>query len=142
MIMENCNLTFDPQYQREMPRDLFNEAKLLKCLGQLLLLYVDQHLADGCKFVHTETQSGFLIGQNPGDGSIGCANLHMWYIEEVGDGKKIRTYVELSTPLNSRDPYPLLFSAYGDEGCVFDTDGKMTPEFHELFGYKNRHDQA
>lgn len=34
-------IDFDPEYQRVIPRDLFNEAKLLKCLGRLSLFIHD-----------------------------------------------------------------------------------------------------
>jgi len=139
--MEDFNPAFDPYYRREMPRDLFNEAKLLKCLGRLLLMHVDRHLSDECKFSHVEPRQGFVIGQNPGDGSLGCANLHMWRIQALPDRKRVRTYVDLYTPLNSREAYPLVFSVHDEEAFVFDETGKMTPEFHELFGYKDRHGQ-
>lgn len=102
-------------YQRVIPRDLFNESKLLKCLGQLSLL------------VHNETvnlivdydESIFLIKQRPEDGGLYCTTINFF----IGKQK-----LELFTSYNSKSPYPLLCMA--DELLdVFNDDGTPTIEF-------------
>lgn len=80
-------------YQRVIPRDLFNEASLLKCLGKLWIR------TEGRETVAwRQTGDAFDIQQDDGDGSIGVANL----IVSI-KGTPYRLY----RPLNSRAPWPL-----------------------------------
>lgn len=107
-------------YTRVIPRDLFNEAKLIKCLGQLAL-----HIHDGdsglrLNLSHDEPESGFRIDQNRSDASLYCENL------ELTCGFRL---VGLRLPYNSRDAYPLQFWADDIEGRVFDDDGAFSAEF-------------
>jgi hypothetical protein len=137
-------MRFDANYNRVMPRDLFNEAKLLKCLGRLLVLHVDERLSDECIIEHVNQGDGFVIGQDSSDGSISCTNVRMWHVMPLPDNKRVRSRIYLYTPVNSQEPYPLIFSIGGfdaEELPVFDDEGNMSPEFYESFGYKNRHDQ-
>lgn len=61
-------------YQRVLPRDLFNEAKLLKCLGQLSLLVYEGRLP--LLLQHdTEFSQGFLVAQDRSSGDIFVSNL-------------------------------------------------------------------
>lgn len=125
------------QYERVFPRDFFNESKLLKCLGQLMLLQVDGYLSDGCKFAHTNRKYGLRIGQDPSDGSFGCSNFHMWYVKQLPDDKTEKTYIELFTPSNARDAYPLVARFDDEEIYVFDDEGKLSQDFNERFGFRN-----
>jgi len=111
-------------YQRAIPRDLFNEAKLLKCLGQLsLLLHDEVGIRWPLELVHTHPEYGFVIGQHPGDGSLFCDNLTLKL------GKQIIT---LTTVPNSKSPYPLLYAAdtWG-EGYVFADSGQLGEDFKD-----------
>jgi len=112
-------------YTRVWPRDLFNEAKLLKCLGQLTLLAHDGE----CKlrFDHdTSTYLGFTIEQNPADGAVYCPNFKAYTLDD--------RRLDLYTPLNSRESYPLLChdAIGGEEYEVFTDNGKLTEEFQEI----------
>jgi hypothetical protein len=58
-------------YLRVIPRDLFNEAKLLKCIGRLCLLIHDNTVPCKMEFVHNgevfdivQTQDGDLMIDN------------------------------------------------------------------------------
>lgn len=110
-------------YTRVWPRDLFNEAKLLKCLGRLTLLA--HHGKCRLRFEHdTSEYAGFAIAQDPADGALYCTN----FAAHTSGGRRL----ELYTPLNSREPYPLL-CCYGDEGCdVLTRTGEVTPEFRAM----------
>jgi hypothetical protein len=122
-------------YDRVIPRDLFNEAKLLKCLGQLSLLIHDGLSIDptwALVLTHNAEHSpGFRIVQDSSDGSIYCSNLVL-----TARGQVIRLY----SPLNSKRPYPLQFfghrrdgSAYPTvDGDVFDDDGTLSSEFRSF----------
>lgn len=138
-VDRKLNPTYDRHYARVFPRDFFNEGKLLKCLGRLMLLHVDGFLSDGCSFCHTKRGAGFIIGQDPADGNLGCSNFHMWHVEKLPDNKTVKTYISLFTPLNARDAYPLMAHVeLEDEPIeVFDTEGNLTPEFNARFGYRN-----
>jgi len=109
-------------YNRVIPRDLFNEAKLLKCLGQLALIIHDEvRVPRGLSFDHEEPQDGFKVDQSPSSGALYCENLNLFYRGRV---------IDLITPYNSKDSYPLQF-ACGEqtEGSVFDETGALSDEF-------------
>lgn len=111
-------------YNRVIPRDLFNEAKLLKCLGQLSLIIHDEvGVPRGLKLEHYDSEhAGFQIEQQEQDGALYCANLECLYRGRV---------VGLRSPYNSKDAYPLQYIVGDDEdtGRVFTHDGALTAEF-------------
>lgn len=112
-------------YRRVMPRDLFNEAKLLKCLGQLsLLIEDDKCLKWALRLVHTtDRMRRFDIEQRGSDGGHFCTNVRLWC-----SGLQINVY----TAMNSKSSYPLLFDKGRDgEGKVFNDNGTLTTEFTE-----------
>lgn len=103
-------------YKRVIPRDLFNEAKLLKCLGQLQLLIHDGNL----KFTSDFDNEAFEICQNPLDGSLYCSNYNVYLDNE---------HIPLFTNYNSRENYPL-FAIYKDEAYyLFDEQGRYMPNW-------------
>lgn len=85
-------------YTRVIPRDLFNEAKLLKCLGALSLYADDSEGGALSVQFYGDGFEGFEVCQNPADGSISVYNVRIW----IG-GREVRAF----TPLNSRAPWPL-----------------------------------
>jgi len=106
-------------YQRVIPRDLFNESKLLKCMGQLALLIHDGEI--NLKIEHNGQP--FEIRQRQEDGGL--------YIENL----KITTHQQeltLYTSYNSKENYPLLhMTPDNQEIQVFNNDGTLTNEFKE-----------
>lgn len=106
-------------YSRVIPRDLFNESKLLKCLGRLVLLIYDGLAPEGLTFKHDGEP--FVVEQDLSDGGLFCTTLQVWY-----RGKPL----QLKSPYNSREPYPLLLvNGDGEEFEVFNGSGNFTPEF-------------
>jgi hypothetical protein len=106
-------------YGRVVPRDLFNEANLLKCLGKIEI-YSDSLLRG---LITTEFDNRpFEIEMNPDDGSIYCENFKVF--NRYGD--EITLYV----PLYSREQWPLYFRGEEDEKAL-DGFGKPTKEFLE-----------
>lgn len=105
-------------YKRVIPRDFFNESKLLKCLGKLELLICFGPNPLGLKSnLESET---FNIEQDPADGSIYVSN----YKVEL-DGEPIH----LCHPLNCKSEWPLL-AIYKDEIYhVFNERGELMPNF-------------
>lgn len=119
-------------YRREIPRDLFNEASLLKCLGHLWLK-LEGRLGRGTDFeFHGFEERAFRrfeVEQDPADGSISLANL-TFSVRGVP--------FTLSRPLNSREAWPLWcespFECDEDEVEVFTAEGELSPAFLQLIG--------
>jgi hypothetical protein len=117
-------------YLRVIPRDLFNEANLLKCLGQAALLILDLKAPDGLQLLHHEPKKGFPVTMDEGDGSICCPSVY-FRVQRAG---RLETVVP-RRGINSRERWPLYIIAHeGDDDreeeiTVFDEEGNWTPEF-------------
>lgn len=110
-------------YQCVIPRDLFNESKLLKCLGRL---YIGSEVTSHTEIAMELVGERFSIEQDPSDGSICVSNLMV-----TVNGVPVR----LSTPLNSQGEYPLYANVIGTNECgipVFATSHRLTPEFCKI----------
>lgn len=113
-------------YTRVIPRDLFNEGDLLKCLGRLSIV-LENHAGHDARLRHRHDTGPFNIDQDPSDGSISCENVLL----KVGSQN-----VHLFRPLNSRTPWPLWARFDVEDVEVFDQAGSMTDEFRDLIGGK------
>lgn len=99
-------------YRRVIPRDFFNEAKLLKCLGRLELLILDRR----CRLLSSHSGDRFRICQDMSNGSLVCTNYHVYL-----DGVSLHFFL----PYNSKDNYPLTVNLNGEDYTVFDEDGNF-----------------
>lgn len=89
-------------YHRVIPRDLFNESMLLKCLGKVSVMILDEKLLKyGVTDELLDEHSGFQIEQSEMDGSIRCSNYKVY----DRSGNEITMF----TGLNSREQFPLQF---------------------------------
>jgi hypothetical protein len=113
-------------YRRVIPRDLFNESSLLKCLGRLSLMITDGHTPPGLELIHRYPELGFPVDMDPSDGSIFCSELTL----RTPDGRT--TYIWRS--LNSRLEWPVRVLDNGEDIYVFDDDGYFTAEFKSWVG--------
>lgn len=106
-------------YIRVIPRDLFNEANLLKCYGQLALHIHDHKYTTSPAFADLFADDAFQIEMSMDSGDIFIANLPLTI-----DGQEY----ELSRPMNSREPWPLWISGDGIEEPfeVFNPDGSIS----------------
>ena len=102
-------------YKRVLPRDAFNEAKLLKCIGKITLLIEDGFWPD---WIYHYDGDGFNIVQNESDGSISVSNISFWYKKQS---------VTLKTGLNDKSNWPLIMVLGDEEYFVFDEDGGLMP---------------
>lgn len=108
-------------FNRVLPRDLFNESKLLKCLGQLTLKIHDCEL-QGVSFYHDDIRySGFDVVLSD-DGHLSVSNLIF---------TKNDTRLHFHTPYNSKEPYPLYLYMDYVEYPVFTESGSLHEEFLE-----------
>lgn len=116
------------KYNRVIPRDLFNEAKLLKCLGFLTLAIHDNEL-QGIKFHHFGEQFEIQLTE--------AGELHVWNIafmlkrkaREIDWFEVQEDGIGFYTTYNSKADYPLEYRIGEDFGYVFDDGGKFTEEF-------------
>lgn len=116
-------------YRRVCPRDLFNESKLLKCLGQLSLI-----ILDGCSPNGTECPKSlrcrtsgkpFQIVQREEDGGLMVVSGVRFYAK--------RHQLVLYSAYNSKSNYPLYCDGPdGDTVTVLNGNGSLTQEFVEL----------
>lgn len=90
-------------YIRVLPRDAFNEAMLLKCIGKITLLIEDGFLNG---WAYEYDGEAFDIQQNQDDGSISIANISF-----TKNGEAVNLY----TPLNSRRAWALVGDGNGYE---------------------------
>lgn len=113
-------------YPRVVPRDFFNEAKLLKCLGMIALAVVDDKFyAYDLEVEHEleESESGFIIDFSHVQDGLFCSNY--WF--------KVNGYlVDFFSRYNSHENYPLQFlDSGGNVYSVMDEKGGFTQEFVE-----------
>lgn len=111
-------------YLRVIPRDLFNEANLLKCMGRLWILAETTSGVVSVEFAGEGTDAPFDIHQDESTGEIFVANVWVTVNGRI---------VAIRRPLNSREDWPLYASLW-DEGPVpvFDDAGKLTEDFLQL----------
>lgn len=82
-------------YYRVIPRDLFNEANLLKCYAQI---YLNLEMLNAIHVSLEHDGAAFEIDQCEDDGSLTIVNVSL---EVRGVAYPLRR------PLNSRDAWPL-----------------------------------
>lgn len=99
-------------YQRVIPRDLFNEANLLKCVGKLALLHHDGLLP----FEMDYDDEPFIIEQSD------CGHFFIDNISFYTPGYDPLP-VRVGVPVNSRRPWPLTYGLTC--GYVFTEAGKF-----------------
>lgn len=105
------------QYQRTLPRDLFNESKLLKCIGRLVICIEDGQIP-GLKYdFNDDDNSSFNITQDPDTGNLRVTNVTFFDCY----GKN----VDVFTLYNSKDNYPLIISYKGNEYFIFNENGEV-----------------
>lgn len=114
-------------YTRVLPRDLFNESKLLKCLGQLVLILHDgvdrrRRAAPAITFEMVNEDLGFDIQQDESTGDLSCDNLLFQFRGEE---------LQFHSAYNSKELYPLYCEIDGTEYPVFNDDGSFTAQFLE-----------
>lgn len=115
--IEKASLT--ESYGRVIPRDLFNDANLLKCYGALYIALENNDSLDITMDHHDDT---FDIEQTE-DGGTYIANIVVSF-----QGEPMR----LERPMNSRKSYPLIWITEDWEYIdIFNDNGTFSAEFLE-----------
>lgn len=102
-------------YKRVLPRDAFNEAKLLKCVGKLTLMIEDGELS---AWHYHYDGDAFNIVQDQSDGSISVGNIKFW---------RNKKQVHIFTALNSKEIWPALMRDGEDDYYLFGENGRYMP---------------
>lgn len=115
-IRKYINL-MEASYGRAIPRDLFNEANLLKCYGQI---YIELERGHYPNVTFTHNGGAFAITQDPSDGSLYIANVRLNVRGNIYNPRR---------PLNSRQSWPLYIWGPNEEEIeVFTNVGLFTEE--------------
>lgn len=111
-------------YTRVMPRDLFNEAKLLKGWGRLsLLIHDEMAFTEGLTIHHdTECDDGYTIVKIDSSGDLMVENLTLAVMGDI---------IKIASVLNSNEKWTLYFESKDGvhEGEVFNDHGNFSAEF-------------
>lgn len=124
-FIENNTDLKNMTYTRVFPRDFFNEAKLLKCIGRLFLLKLDGFMEEEPlnKIVIRCDSNGFIIGQEQSAGGLFILNMY----SAINNEKVI-----FCTKYNSKEKYPLeLMTLNYKYIAVFNEEGNFTTELIE-----------
>lgn len=111
-------------YQRVVPRDFFNEGKLLKCMGILALAILDNTVPKNINIEIDENGNSFEIILDEMWNILYVAN---YPITINGNGYLI------GTNYNSKDPLPFVVVYEDYEIEIFDSTGSFSEEFIEVF---------
>jgi hypothetical protein len=102
---------------RVLPRDAFNDANLLKCIGQLTLLIEDGEI----DLRYEYDGEPFDIVQDGADGSTYVSNIQFF----TKDGQPLQH----SRPMNSRNAWSLVLELDDDVQYAFDDKGCYDANF-------------
>ena len=106
-------------HKRIIPRDFFNESKLLKCLGRLELT-INHTGPNPLKLRSEHDGEPFDIVQDPSDASLSVANYKVFF----GD-----TELKFFTPYNAKSNYPLFIEWKGETYHALSEDGEPLMDF-------------
>jgi hypothetical protein len=107
---------------RVIPRDFFNEAKLLKCLGVVSLKILDCKLPEGVNIEIKEEGEAFDV-QLTSDGILFVSNYHVFVNDKP---------VMFGTTYNSKNNFPLLCILDYCEYPVLDESGEFDEDFIQM----------
>ena len=116
--------SYNSSYNRVIPRDFFNEGKLLKCMGVLALSILDNKTPDGIEIHIDGSGEAFDIVLDQEWSILEVINYNVTI-----NGEEYR----VGTTYNSKDNFPLYVIVDDVEILVFDENGKFSDEFIETF---------
>jgi hypothetical protein len=108
------------QYKRVIPRDLFNESKLLKCVGRLVILIHDGFAVNGMQFDHDAEPFKIALSD---DGFLMVTNIRF----TIGDHE-----LTFKSLYNSKYNWPLYLEHDNCDFEVFDENGEYSDEFKDI----------
>lgn len=106
------------KFIRVIPRDLFNEAKIYKCMGQLILM-IEDRMGVFAELTYNQYKDCFTVHLDE-DGALWLSGVHIFCA---------KTNLVFRTTYNSKAPYPLHCFYENQEIPVFTDDGKEHEDF-------------
>lgn len=110
------------KHKRVIPRDLFNEAKLLNNLGHLIILIEEKRI--NLPLVVEFDGKPFEVQQDYSNGSLFVSNLKIFLGNEE---------IFFSSRYNDKSKFTLMAKYKDEEFYAFDENGNFMPNF----GWKN-----
>lgn len=117
------NFKANTNYTRVTPRDLFNESKLLKCMGLLCLKILNGKGLGLINECNDDFEGSFKIGLIEDAALLTISNLHITFNDER---------VIFGSRYNSKANYPLVCFHNYCEYEVFTDNGEFSEEFIEF----------
>jgi hypothetical protein len=108
------------RWMHEAPRDFFNYATLMRCLGKLSVAIHDE-MTNGVKLTQEVDQDNPF--QVEFDQYANCLSVKNYSVYWHKRSERVR--LDLWTPYNSEARYPLFTTVGGEELKVLDKDGKF-----------------
>ena len=121
-------------YKRVLPRDLFNESKLLKCAGKLICLIEDEVVSNVLYEHDTTFTQNFIVGQDQSDGSFYLHNL-TFYFRLPWPGDRVELEFNVTQDKTQNWNVYAVHAFWNEEVRVFTEDGEPTAEFLEMVSY-------
>ena len=119
---------YSRNYTRVIPRDFFNEAKLLKCMGILALAVLDGQIPQNIDITIDENGDPFNILLDDTWSLLYVSNYDVEINGEI--------YM-VGTRYNSKGNFPFYVLADDEEIEILDNNGKFSREFIEKFTQDN-----
>lgn len=116
--------SYSNSYKRVIPRDFFNEAKLLKCMGVLALAVLDHKTPENIEIKIDENDEAFDIVLDEMFNLICVSNYEVQINGE---------YYTVGTTYNSKSNFPFYVIVEDEEVEIFDDNGKFSNDFIEKF---------
>lgn len=117
-------------YRRVLPRDLFNESKLLKVAGKLVCLIEDRVITNVTYEHNTTFTENFIVGQDQSDGAFYLHNLK-FYVRLDEGVFELGLHV-MQDKEQHWNAYTACEAFDEPEVRVFDEDGHVTQEFLQM----------
>ena len=103
-------------FRRVIPRDFFNESKLLKCLGKFEIHRENVDLKIDIPYQVEYDGKPFQVEQDDSDGSLRVVNYRVYILNEP---------LDLFIPYNSKDDWPLYARVKDTEWKILGEDGSL-----------------
>ncbi len=115
---------YSDNYRRVIPRDFFNEAKLLKCMGILALAVLDNTVPENISIKIDENGESFDIIL---DNMYNLLRVSNYNVEINGE------FYLVGTTYNSKGNFPFYVIVDEEEVEILDNNGKFSNDFITRF---------
>lgn len=112
-------------YTRVIPRDFFNDSKLLKCMGFLALHILNNTVPNNIHIKIESEEKGEPFDIRMCDDTFLCVSNYETFVNDEN--------VLMKSKYNSKDNFNLYCEFEDEDYLVFDENGHFTKEFIDRF---------